>query len=495
MGLVRSLLLGFAADINPTSSEQFSMHLSATLSPLFSRKRFPRLMTAAAVLALSAACGGPLDETASYDDSLGTVEGTLAGALTITRSVSIVDATLERGQTVSASVTYKNNGTTAITAKNIVLTSRAPGGTHANGPFYDLTPRITNRTLQPGESVTLTATRVLTSSDPLGTWELYPTWEDSSSTWLDGAGVAFSVAAAGGGTDTGTSGPWLSGAAGSGVASGAFGTWRGTPVKIASTWSDNNTAAANFWQLDPGAEFGSWQQNLDIAVGALDSGETWAKAATGAYDTRWRQSLTTLKNKWGSRPGTVYIRFAHEMNGNWYPWKVTASDATSFITAWKRYRALQKEIFPAAKLVFNVNRESVSSGIDWRKTFPGAAYVDVMGVDYYNQYPYVATVTDWNSAIQQTDGYGAPKGLAKHLEFARSVGLPLSISEWSGNADNGDSPVFIEQMYNFFKTNGGTGAGKVLYEVLFNVERDNSRWILYPNTRMPNSKARYQQLF
>ncbi|ATB39330.1 hypothetical protein CYFUS_004774 [Cystobacter fuscus] len=254
------------------------MNLSATLSPLFTRKRFPRLMTAAAVLALSAACGGPLEETASLDDAPGTLEGTLAGALT-------------------------------------------------------------------------------------------------------------------------------------------------------------------------------------------------------------------------SRTGTVYIRFAHEMNGNWYPWKVTSSDATSFITAWKRYRALQKEIFPAAKLVFNVNRESVSSGIDWRKTFPGAAYVDVMGVDYYNQYPYVATVTDWNNAIQQTDGYGAPKGLARHLEFARSVGLPLSISEWSGNADNGDSPLFIEQMHNFFKVNGGTGAGKVLYEVLFNVDRDNRRWILNPNTRMPNSAARYVQLF
>ncbi|MFY0577245.1 hypothetical protein ACN28S_25625 [Cystobacter fuscus] len=139
-------------------------------------------MTTTAVLALSAACGGPLEQTASSDDALGILEGSLASALTVTKAVSIVDATLERGQTVSASVTYTNNGTSAVTAKNIVLTSRAPGGTHAGGPVYDLTPRITNRTLQPGESVTLTATRVLASTDPLGTWELYPTWEDSSST-------------------------------------------------------------------------------------------------------------------------------------------------------------------------------------------------------------------------------------------------------------------------------------------------------------------------
>ncbi|WP_147442009.1 glycosyl hydrolase [Corallococcus exercitus] len=472
------------------------MSLLARRYTSFSRAGLTGLVTAA-LLALSTACGGPMDESAPMDDSapsLATASAAVetSGALTITTSISVVDTSLERGQTLSASVTYKNNGTTAVTAKNIVLTSRAPGGTHAGGPFYDLTPRITNRTLQPGESVTLTATRVIASADPLGTWEAYPTWEDASSVWRDGSGLAFTVGTGGG---TGTSGPWLSGASGTGVASGAFGTWRGTPVTLAATWADNNSASVSLGQLSSGGEFATWQQSLDIAVGAISDTESWGSAATGAYDARWRQSLTALKTKWGTRPGTVYIRFAHEMNGDWYPWKVNSSNATAFIAAWKRYRALQKELFPAAKLVFSVNRESVNSGIDWRKTFPGAAYVDVMSVDYYNQYPYVATVADWNNAIQQTDGYGAPKGLAKHLEFAKSVGLPLAISEWSGNADNGDSPVFIEQMFNFFKTNGGTGAGKVLYESLFNVDRDNGRWILNPNTRMPNSAAKYQQLF
>lgn len=48
-----------------------------------------------------------------------------------------------------------------------------------------------------------------------------------------------------------------------------------------------------------------------------------------------------------------------------------------------------------------------------------------------------------------------------------------------------------------WSANAGTGSGKLLYEVLFNVDRDNRRWLLYPtaNTRVPNSAARYQQLF
>ena len=292
-----------------------------------------------------------------------------------------------------------------------------------------------------------------------------------------------------------TSGDWASGASGVGVASGAYGTWRGAQVEVSSTWADNPTAAANFWQLEKGAEFGSWNKDLDIAVGAIGSGETWANAARGAYDARWRASLTTLKNKWGNRSGTAYIRFAHEMNGNWYSWSVNKGNHQDFIASWKRYRALQQEIFPASKLVFNVNRESVNTGMDWRQTFPGKQYVDVMGVDYYNQYPYAGDAATFARAIQETDGYGAPKGLAQHLAFARSVGLPLSISEWSGNADNGDSPAFIQGMHDFFEANGGTGAGKLLYEVQFNVDRDNRRWLLTDGTRMPKSAAKYRELF
>ena len=481
----------------PTNLERHSMSSAATRSGPVTRGSLSRLVTAA-VLILSTACGGPLEQGADFsrDSAVAAESATqtleVSGALTITQAVTADDTSLERGQTLRATVTYKNNGTTAVATKNIVLTSRAPGGTHSGGPYYNLEPRITGRTLQPGESVTLTSTRVIASTDPLGTWELYPTWEDTSSVWRDGTGIAFTVSTPGGGT----TGPWLSGASGAGVPTGTFDTWRGTPVAIAGSWSDSSADnQLNFYQLSPTGEYGSWQKNIDLAVGAIFTGETWGAAAAGAYDNRWRQSLTTLKTKWGSRPGTVYIRFAHEMNGNWYPWKVTAADATNFIAAWKRYRALQQQIFPASKLVFSVNRESVSSGIDWRKTFPGAAYVDVMSVDYYNQYPYVGDLATWNSSILQYDGYGAPKGLLRHLEFARSVGLPLAISEWSGNADNGDSVVWIEQMHNFFKVNGGTGAGKVLYEVLFNVDRDNRRLILYPYTRMPNSAARYQQLF
>ncbi len=292
-------------------------------------------------------------------------------------------------------------------------------------------------------------------------------------------------------------GTWSSGAAGVGVASGEFAEWRGRPVDIAATWADDVRSMTQLAQLEDGAEYGSWTGDLDVAIGAIGPDESWAEAATGEYDERWRASLERLRDNWGDRPGQVYLRFAHEMNGNWYPWSVDADSAEDFVEAWRRFRGLQLEIFPEAKLVFCVNRESVDSGIDWRETFPGAEHVDVMGVDYYNQFPYVDDAEGWAKSLDDKDQWGAPKGLAEHLEFARSVGLPLALPEWSGNADNGDSPAFIEGMYSFFQEHGGTGPGQVLYEILFNVGHEGgSTFLLFGDeARMPESADTYRSLW
>lgn len=292
---------------------------------------------------------------------------------------------------------------------------------------------------------------------------------------------------------------FYSGAAVNGASDGSFGIWRGTAVQIGGTWNDSLDAQTALYTIKPGAEWGSWDGPLDIAIGAIYSsnGETWAAAASGSYDNRWRTSLNNLKTYRGSKTGTTYIRFAHEFNGNWTPWAVTGSNSANFVSAWKRFRALQQEIFPQAKLVFCPNDgTSGSLSLDWRNAFPGASYVDVMSVDTYNQYPWVNTVTNFNSKINSTDSYGAPLGIEKHRQFALSQGLPFAVSEWSSNADMGDAPVYIEQFYNWVSANKGNGAGNVKYEILFNsVSYGTGQFSLYPTTRQPLSAAKYQQLF
>lgn len=293
---------------------------------------------------------------------------------------------------------------------------------------------------------------------------------------------------------TGGNGQWLSGMAIESDQSKAFEDWRGSPAEIISTYADSDDGnQRNLYTLD--VTVNNWNGPLDLAVGGLVAGETWSAAANGAYDARWRESLTKMKAKRAGK-GTTYIRFAHEMNGSWYPWKVVAGDEENFKKGWIRYRALQKEIFPEAKLVFNLNRESSGSGINWTKTFPGAQYVDVMGVDYYNQWPVALTKADFDSQMNETDGYGSPKGLAAHLAFAKSVGLPMSISEWSNSADWGDSAAYVQGMHDFIAANAGTGAGQIPYECLFTVSAGYSNnFTLYPVSRAPLASETYKKLF
>ncbi|WP_170159829.1 glycosyl hydrolase [Frondihabitans australicus] len=275
-----------------------------------------------------------------------------------------------------------------------------------------------------------------------------------------------------------------------------IGSWRGRPLDIAGTWSDDDANSVNFWQLQKGGQYADWHKPLDIAVGAIDKGETWARAAAGDYDTRWSESLTKLKHLRSTTSATTYIRFAHEMNGDWYPWSVNTSNYRDFMTAWKRYRALQKEIFPAAKLVFSVNRQSVGTGMDWRSFFPGAKYVDVVGVDFYNKSPYVATSAQWTQSLDAVDQWGAPTGLQGYTDFAADEGLPLAVSEWSSDTQYGDSPAFVTGFLDFVKRHSGTGAGLVEYEILFDVDMNDNEFTLYgTDVRLPQSSAAYRSFF
>ena len=113
----------------------------------------------------------------------------------------------------------------------------------------------------------------------------------------------------------------------------------------------------------------------------------------------------------------MYIRFAHEMNGYWFSWNVNKNNYQDFMTSWKRYRALQQEIFPQAQLVFSVNKESNGADMDWTKFFPGKQYVDVLSVDYYNNWPYASTLSQFQQQswekrrLRRAEGHQRPPRL------------------------------------------------------------------------------------
>lgn len=301
---------------------------------------------------------------------------------------------------------------------------------------------------------------------------------------------------------------WLSGASGTEAGNGTFATWRGTPVAIGGTWMDTNATAQTegpSWSFDPGGPWANHTEAMDIAPGSiwLAAGESWASAAAGAYDARWTTFWTNLKNTWAPRdPSKLYVRFAHEYNLTENPWRVDPAQVNNFITAWRRWHAIKQTVLPQANLTWCPNAGNGYQAIyDIRSSYPGDAYVDVIGVDWYNNWPWVNSASAFTTKINQTQSFGAPQGIEKWREYALSRGKPMAICEWSSAANpagaggGGDAPVFMEQLHAWLTANGGNGPGQVVYEVLFNVPGYSDSFQLYPSTDQPLAAARYRELF
>ena len=78
----------------------------------------------------------------------------------------------------------------------------------------------------------------------------------------------------------------------------------------------------------------------------------------------------------------LYLRPAHEANGNWYGWSGTPDD---YIKAWRRMYSIVNPEFSKSQLqwIWSVNNTD-QGGISAESYYPGDAYVDWLGIDGYN---------------------------------------------------------------------------------------------------------------
>jgi hypothetical protein len=104
-------------------------------------------------------------------------------------------------------------------------------------------------------------------------------------------------------------------------------------------------------------------RNIDIANGSQD-----------AYIRRFARSVSKFD-------GTVYIRYAHEMNGFWYPW---SWDAADYRKAYRRVvRLFREEGAHNARFVWSINANLYEKPAKWMRNlrlyWPGDKYVDALG--------------------------------------------------------------------------------------------------------------------
>lgn len=293
---------------------------------------------------------------------------------------------------------------------------------------------------------------------------------------------------------------WESGASCHGVASGAFASWRGSPVTVAGTWNDASLAVQKEqWSMSSGGEYKNWTESVDNAVGAF-WGSNWQAAARGDHDANIRTALQNIYKGWGTKK-TVYLRYAHEFNGNWYQWKVTPADNEYFKQASIRfYNLVQQELVSKGKdaRVAWAPNNGEHNGVNTETSWPGDQYIDVVAIDYYD-WSVLNTQAKWDADFMKRSKSGGPEGIGAWQDFARRHGKPLAFSEWgtSGAAPT-DNPFFIQKMNEFMTANAGSGPGQVIYDVYFNCTgyggSGGEKFQIYPNTTLPQTAAKYKSL-
>lgn len=139
--------------------------------------------------------------------------------------------------------------------------------------------------------------------------------------------------------------------------------------------------------------------------------------------------------------GTVLLRFAQEMNNDYFPWSVNSFDnsPSTFIAAWRHVHAIfQAEGATNVRFVWSVAKKTCSGGCNpFAAVYPGDAYVDVMGFSAYNWGTYGNKT--WNSM------YDSYRGPVKSLREISSK--PIMVAETGSNSEGGDKAEWIRQGY------------------------------------------------
>ena len=104
--------------------------------------------------------------------------------------------------------------------------------------------------------------------------------------------------------------------------------------------------------------------------------------AAGTYD-RHIQRFARAARRQGH---TVLLRFAHEVNGDWYPWserKDPRQTPEAYVSAWRRiHRVFIEAEARNVQFVWSVNFEPADN---LKRFYPGDAFVDWIGIDMYNR--------------------------------------------------------------------------------------------------------------
>jgi hypothetical protein len=176
-----------------------------------------------------------------------------------------------------------------------------------------------------------------------------------------------------------------------------------------------------------------------VAGGAIQPDYTLAAIAGGnfdAYISKWGTDLAA----WGK---PVMLRFAHEMNGDWYPWcgTINGNQPADYIRAWQHVHRLITAA-GASNVTWVWSPNGGGPG-DMAAMYPGDEYVDVLGLDAYNW----GTTQTWSSWLSPEAVYGY------WLDQLRAIapGKQIILAETASTETGGSKADWIAALIPYLK--------------------------------------------
>jgi hypothetical protein len=111
-----------------------------------------------------------------------------SGALSVSSPLQLDRSTVTAGGTVNGVVTYRNTGAAPIAIRNLVIAARTGGGAHV-----DFSPGTGPKTVAPGETLTLKASRTIAVNTPVDAWTAFSSWQDAAGVWRAAPAVTLKV--------------------------------------------------------------------------------------------------------------------------------------------------------------------------------------------------------------------------------------------------------------------------------------------------------------
>jgi hypothetical protein len=253
------------------------------------------------------------------------------------------------------------------------------------------------------------------------------------------------------------------------------------------TWTDLLSTAiwsAKAWSPANGQP---WKMTFAVPMLPNDKVSTLAKGATGQYNATFAQIADALIR---NGHADAILRIGWEFNGGWFPW--TATKCTSCYIGYFRQIVTTMRARPGAAFKFDWNPALGYLQFPSDKAYPGDAYVDIIGMDVYNEYwgSDYKTITPqarWASLMNQDHG------LAWHKSFATAHKKPMSFPEWATGTrpdghGGGDDPYFIQQMYYWI------ASSNVRYDDYWDYPASDYNGQLSNNSK-PKAGAMFRKMF